>query len=66
MQDTAGAYFVCGKAGNMKETKSEQTKNMTPEELKKLQEKVAGMTPEELKQFRNSQDADSMGFYGEE
>ena len=35
----------------MKETKSEQTKNMTPEELK---------------QFRNSQDADSMGFYGEE
>lgn len=50
----------------MKETKSEQTKNMTPEELKKLREKVAGMTPEELKQFRNSQDADSMGFYGEE
>ena len=50
----------------MKETKSEQTQNMTPEELKKLQEKVAGMTPEELKQFRNSQDADSMGFYGEE
>ena len=50
----------------MKETRSEQTKDMTQAELEKLQKKVAGMTPEELKAFRNSQDADSMGFNGEE
>lgn len=45
---------------------SEQTKDMTPEELQELQAKVAGMTPEELKDFRNSQDPDAMGFWGEE
>jgi hypothetical protein len=45
---------------------SEQTKDMTQEELQELQAKVAGMTPEELKEYRNSQDPDSMGFWGEE
>lgn len=46
--------------------KSEQTKNMTQEEINKLQEKVAAMTPEELKEWRNSHDPDSMGYAGEE
>ena len=50
----------------MKEIKSEQTKNMGQEELKELQERVAAMTPEELRAFRNSHDADSMGFSGKE
>lgn len=45
---------------------SEQTKDMTAEELQELQARVAGMAPEELKEFRNSQDPDSMGFWGEE
>ena len=53
--------------GRKYERNKERTdKEHDTEELKKLQEKIAGMTPEELKQFRNSQDADSMGFYGEE
>ena len=34
--------------------------------LKELQERVAAMTPEELRAFRNSHDADSMGFSGKE
>ena len=50
----------------MEEIRSEQTKDLTPEELKALQQEVAGMTPEELKAFRNSKNADSMGFWGKE
>ena len=50
----------------MKEIKSEQTQNLGQEELKELQERVAAMTPEELRAFRNSHDADSMGFSGKE
>ncbi len=50
----------------MEVIKSEHTKNMTPEEIEALQQEVAGMTPEELKAFRNSKDADSMGFWGKE
>lgn len=50
----------------MTEIKSEQTKGMGQEELKELQEKVMEMTPEELRVFRNSYDADSMGFSGRE
>lgn len=50
----------------MAEIKSEHTKNMTPEEREELRAKVESMTPEELRQFRNSMDADGMGFFGEE
>lgn len=50
----------------MEKIRSEHTKNMTAEEMEKLQQEVAGMTPEQLKEFRNSKDADSMGFWGEE
>lgn len=50
----------------MEEIKSEHTKNMTPEEREELRAKVESMTPEELRQFRNSMDADGMGFFGEE
>lgn len=50
----------------MDELRSEHTKDMTPEEIKKLQQEVAGMTPEELAAFRNSKDADAMGFWGKE
>lgn len=50
----------------MAEIRSESTKNMESKELKELQEQVAGMSPEELRKFRNAQDADSMGFWGEE
>lgn len=50
----------------MAEIKSENTKGMTPDELKALQERVAAMTPDELREFRNSHDADSMGFWGKE
>lgn len=50
----------------MTEIKSENTKNMRQEELKALQKKVEAMTPEELRTFRNSHDADSMGFSGKE
>lgn len=50
----------------MEEIRSEQTKDLTTEELKALQQEVAGMTPEELKAFRNSKNADSMGFWGKE
>lgn len=45
---------------------SEQTKDMTLEELSGLQEKIEKMTPEELDEYRKSADADSMGFHGEE
>lgn len=50
----------------MEVIKSEHTKDMTAEELRALQQEVAQMTPEELKAFRNSKDADSMGFGGKE
>lgn len=50
----------------MEEIRSEQTKDLTPDELAVLQQEVAGMTPDELRQFRNSMDADSMGFFGKE
>lgn len=50
----------------MAEIKSEHTKGMTAEERQELREKVQNMTPEELRQFRNSMDADGMGFFGEE
>ena len=50
----------------METIRSEHTKDMTAEETQALQQEVAGMTPEELKAFRNSKDADSMGFWGKE
>lgn len=50
----------------MAEIKSEHTKGMTAEELEELRGKIGEMTPEELQIFRNSMDADGMGFYGEE
>lgn len=50
----------------MAEIKSEHTKDMTAEEREELRARVENMTPEELRQFRNSMDADSMGFFGEE
>lgn len=50
----------------MENIRSEHTKNMTAEEMEKLQQEVAAMTPEQLKAFRNSKDADSMGYWGEE
>ena len=50
----------------MEEIRSEQTKDLTQDELAALQQEVAGMTPEELRQFRNLMDADSMGFFGKE
>lgn len=45
---------------------SEHTKDMSPEELAELQEKVGQMSEEELKAFRNSMNPDDMGFFGEE
>lgn len=53
-------------AGQNKDILSEYTKDMTPEQIAELQEKVSSMTEEELKEFRNSLDPDSMGFFGEE
>ena len=50
----------------MTEIKSEHTKDLSTEELKALQDKVAKMTPEELKTFRNSHNPDLMGFSGQE
>lgn len=50
----------------MAEIMSEQTKEMTEQQRRELQEKVAAMPPEELRAFRNEQDADSMGFWGKE
>lgn len=53
-------------AGQVKEILSEHVKDMAPEERKELQEKVNRMTKKELETFRNSVDADCMGFFGEE
>lgn len=49
-----------------KDTASEQTRDMTPEQRAELQKRISGMTQEELDGFRNSFDPDGMGFYGEE
>lgn len=53
-------------AEQTKVLRSEQTKDMSPEELAELQEKVGQMSEEELKAFRNSMNPDDMGFFGEE
>lgn len=53
-------------AEQTKVLRSEHTKDMSPEELAKLQEKVGQMSEEELKAFRNGMDPDDMGFFGEE
>lgn len=45
---------------------SEHTKDLQPEELAALKEKVAGMDDDRLAEFRNGFDPDKMGFYGEE
>ena len=45
---------------------SEYTKDMTPEQREQLRKQIAEMTEEELADFRNSVEADDMGFYGEE
>ena len=53
-------------AEQTKVLRSEHTKDMSPEELAELQEKVGQMSEEELKAFRNSMNPDDMGFFGEE
>lgn len=53
-------------AEQTKTLSSEHTKDMSPEELAELQEKVGQMSEEELKAFRNSMNPDDMGFFGEE
>lgn len=53
-------------AEQTKVLRSEHTKDMSPEELTELQEKVGQMSEEELKAFRNSMNPDDMGFFGEE
>lgn len=53
-------------AEQTKMLRSEHTKDMSPEELVELQEKVGQMSEEELKAFRNSMNPDDMGFFGEE
>lgn len=53
-------------AEQTKVLRSEHTKDMSPEELVELQEKVGQMSEEELKTFRNSMNPDDMGFFGEE
>lgn len=52
--------------GERKDVRSEQTKDMTQEQLEELQARTAGMAREELQAFRGSFDPDSMGFCGEE
>ena len=53
-------------ADEKKDIRSEQTKDMTPEQLEALQAEVSSMTEGELEEFRGSFDPDSMGFHGEE
>jgi len=53
-------------AGQNQDILSEQTKDMTQEQRKELQEKVGNMTEAELEEFRGNLDPDSMGFFGEE
>ena len=45
---------------------SENTKNLQPDELAKIRKDVEQMDADELTEFRNSFDADAMGFDGEE
>ena len=45
---------------------SEHTKDLQPEELAALKEKVAGMDDDGLAEFRNRVDDDKMGVFGEE
>ena len=47
-------------AEQTKVLRSEHTKDMSPEELAELQEKVGQMPEEELKAFRNSMNPDDM------
>ena len=47
-------------AEQTKVLRSEHTKDMSPEELAELQEKVGQMSEEELKAFRNSMNPDDM------
>ena len=53
-------------AEQTKDIFSEHTKDMAPEQREGLQEKVSSMAKKELKKFRNSQEPDNMGFFGEE
>ncbi len=46
--------------------RSEHTKDLQPEELEELKEKVAGMDEDALTEFRNGFNPDEMGFCGEE
>lgn len=46
--------------------KSEHTKDLQPEELAGLKEKVTGMDEDALTEFRNGFNPDEMGFCGEE
>lgn len=46
--------------------KSEYTKDMTDEERRALQKEVEGYDDDKLAEFRNSFEADNMGFSGEE
>ena len=45
---------------------SESTKNLKPGELAEIRKKVEQMDEDALVEFRNSFDADAMGFDGEE
>lgn len=44
--------------------KSVNTRDLTKTEINKIDEKVKEMTVQELRQFRESFDADEMGFSG--
>lgn len=46
--------------------RSVQTNDMSNEDLTSYKEMIKAMTPEELDAFRNSFDADMMGFSGKE
>nr|DAS20918.1 MAG TPA: RPAP1-like protein [Caudoviricetes sp.] len=46
--------------------KSEHTKDMTDEERRALQKEVESYDDDKLVEFRNSFEADNMGFSGEE
>ena len=53
-------------AEQTKVLRSEHTKDMSPEELAELQEKVGHMSEQELKANRNSMNPEDKGFFGEE
>lgn len=46
--------------------KSEHTKDMTDEERRTLQKEVESYDDDKMAEFRNSFEADNMGFSGEE